>query len=287
MYPPTPALLAPHPPMLPIHPPMLSHPPMLPMLAPHPPMLPMLAPHPPMLPMLAPYPPIAAYVSSSSSNAAYVSSSSTNATYAPAYVSSSSTNASHPIAILPATMIPSMVHGSLLAPHPPMVPSFGKAEGMAPFPLAPLTVVLAVGFLVDAEAKPAPSPMVLPYGVPDTVLPGMLGAPVAQPMSPMMYPPTPALLAPHPPMLPIHRLCYLIHQCYLFSSSSTNAAYVSSSSPMLPVSSSSTNASYAPAYVSSSSPNASHPIAILPAPMIPSMVHGPLLAPHPRCAGVW
>nr|XP_027233530.1 MAGE-like protein 2 [Penaeus vannamei] len=219
MYPPTPALLAPHPPMLPIHPPVIS--------STH---VRMLA------PMLAPT--NAAYVSSSSSNAAYVSSSSTNATYAPAYVSSSSTNASHPIAMLPAPMIPSM-----------------------------LTVVLAVGFLVDAEAKPAPSPMVLPYGVPDTVLPGMLGAPVAQPMSPMMYPPTPALLAPHPPMLPIHPPMLSHPPMLLMLSSSTNAAYVSSNvadPPMLPM-------------------LAPHP------PMLPTLaprppmlpMHLPMLAPHP------
>nr|XP_027234236.1 uncharacterized protein LOC113825597 [Penaeus vannamei] len=107
--------------------------------------------------------------------------------------------------------------------------------------LRTLTVVLAVGFLVDAEAKPAPSPMVLPYGVPGPVLPGMLGAPVVQPMSPMMYPPTPALLAPHPPMLPIH-------------------PPVLSHPQMLPISSS-TCATYAHAYVSSSPTNASYPIA--------------------------
>ncbi|XP_047500808.1 pollen-specific leucine-rich repeat extensin-like protein 3 [Penaeus chinensis] len=88
-----------------------------------------------------------------------------------------------------------------------------------------LVVVLAFGLLVAAEAKPAPSPQILPYGVSSPGLPGHglpLTSPVVSPMSPgspcsamtsmchnpispsMMFQPQTAVLAPHSPMLPIH-----------------------------------------------------------------------------------
>ncbi|XP_047500807.1 splicing factor 3A subunit 2-like [Penaeus chinensis] len=134
-----------------------------------------------------------------------------------------------------------------------------------------LVVALALRLLVDVEAKPAPSPQILPYGVSSPVLPSMLGGhalPVApslpcsimpslcqHPISPsVMYHPPTALLAPHPPVLPVHPPMVLPHPPVM----PVHPPMVLPHPPVMPV---------------------NPPMALPHSPFMP--VHPPMVIPHP------